>query len=192
MRFEGRAASHVGAVREHDEDAAFFACAGGTALAIVADGCGGLCSGRVAADLAIEVVRDAFRNPLPALSATWWRGEHGTALPATERASIERHVAALLESHRASTPGDVAVLNDALADLLASAIAGVTAELAKHVPELDDAWLLLSDGVFKTLDDGAIERLVHVHGAEAGPALVEAGRRRARDNLSAVVVKVAA
>lgn len=65
-----------------------------------------------------------------------------------------------------------------------------TPDIAEHAAAPGDTWLLLSDGVLDVLGDDAIIALVDEHGAGAATQIVEAGRHRAEDNLSAVVVSV--
>jgi serine/threonine protein phosphatase PrpC len=125
----------VGMQRMHNEDAFTIVESERALLAAVFDGCGGLSSGSVAADIAAGTLEDSFREmrarPHEALAEAWWRGEHGTgearvmawsALPEEERANVRAHVARLLEARVASTLGDVAVLERRASAWLAGTI----------------------------------------------------------------------
>ena len=113
----GVAASSSGAVRDVNEDAAYFAVADAMALAVVSDGHGGRFSGRAASDRTIASARATFARRFVLLAETWWRGEHDAALPEGEHARTSAHVRQLLAHRRPETPGDLAVLERGLPEL---------------------------------------------------------------------------
>jgi len=126
----GVAASATGAVRNDNEDAAFLAVAGEMALAVVADGTGGRSSGRAAADRTIASARATFARRFLLLAEAWWHGEHDAPLPTGEHARTSAHVRHLLATRHAETPGDVAVLERGLGELVRRAM--IDANRAVH------------------------------------------------------------
>ncbi len=113
-------ATDPGPHREHNEDAFFFEEAGGAAIAVVADGMGGMSSGRAAADLVIDTCARAFRErdrpPLDEIAEAWWIGEHGSgalayaSLPDSARGELCERAASVLATGTVETQGDLAVL----------------------------------------------------------------------------------
>ena len=110
MWLRGTGISHVGAYREHQEDAWLLELDGDMALTVVADGMGASTSGRPAADLAVDRARRVFGARAELLASVWWKAEHRALLPDAERSAVEDHVRMLWRSRRAETQGDVAVL----------------------------------------------------------------------------------
>lgn len=288
MRIHGGTASHEGARWSENEDVAFLGVDDGLALAVLVDGMSGnLTSGRIPAELALEVTRGAFARRFAVLAETWWRGEHGVGrpLPSADRAAIAGHVRHVLATGRAETPGDAAVLEDGLGDLVCTSLTAaneaiflrsksplhpygigaatvaaaifapgavavghvgnvrvyrlragrlelltrdhslvndyalamphlteaeldevprgvvtralgiqetVQVTVARHPVEMGDAWLLLSSGVFETLDEERISDIVEAHGAGAGAILVEEACGEAMASATAIVVTVGA
>ena len=285
MRFHGGAASDAGARLPENDDVAFLGVDDELALAVLVDGMrGNLTTGRIPAELALEVTRAAFARRFAVLAETWWRGEHGELpLPTVDRPAIAGHVRHLFTTRRVETPGDAAVLADGLGDLVCTSLAAaneaisrrnqsprhpygiggatvaaaifapgavaighvgdvrvyrlragrlelltrehtlatdhalamphlteaeldelprgvvtralgmqetVKVDVARHAVELGDAWLLLSRGVFDTLDADRIAATVDEHGAGAGAILVEQARGEAMENVTAIVVTV--
>lgn len=68
----------------------------------------------------------------------------------------------------------------------------VQVTVARHEVESGDAWLLLSRGVFETLEEDRISDIVAGHGAGAGAALVEEACGEAMADATAIVVVAAA
>ncbi len=71
----GAAATHVGKVREHNEDAHFFDADAG--LFVVCDGMGGHAAGEVASGIAIRTIRQRWTSELVQTAIDHWL-EHGT------------------------------------------------------------------------------------------------------------------
>src|SRR5262245_18650010 len=77
----GASATDAGAVREHNEDACLYRDDGDeeggvAAIAVVADGMGGMSNGGIAADIAVASCAAAFDARIATYAKAWWCAEH--------------------------------------------------------------------------------------------------------------------
>ena len=116
-------ASHEGPRCTHNEDAFGIVDDATAALVVVADGAGGVSSGRNAADLTVETCLNSFHDRGATLDGSPRSGgaaEHSegnraprrpyTTLPIADRAALRERVQLLLEQRIPDAIGDVAVL----------------------------------------------------------------------------------
>ncbi len=124
-RIRAAGASDVGSTRAVNEDAWTFLEDTDTALAIVADGLGGIASGEVAAELTLAACTTAFERRVTDYAEAWWKAEHDpipiawAELADADRAVIEDRVHEIRSTRSPATPGDLAIL-ESEGDILAA------------------------------------------------------------------------
>jgi len=104
----GAAETHVGKVRNHNEDSHFIDPEQG--IFLVCDGMGGHAAGEVASALAVETIRDRWANPATTAIAERWLASgapeaHHELLAVLRDGALAAHDAILAEAKRDRTKG---------------------------------------------------------------------------------------
>ena len=146
--FESAAVSHIGCVRDTNEDAVLLD--DGTRFWVVADGMGGHASGQVAANLAVEAIADYMRR---------WRLENDAKQPFDRPANMTRVEASVSNAIRVA---NVRVYNRSQSDLDCEGM-GTTVVLMHHCPIDGLAIGHVGDSRCYRLRDGQFERLTEDH-----------------------------